>query len=97
MYVDLGFVQITTGLGTERGFALGGDHAVALASSPSAREDIIDDSKTLPSKHFMYRKPPSTSQVISSTFVEVTVASPFPCPLSRQRSLLTSESGSKLQ
>ena len=46
------------------------------------------------SKQFVYRKPPTGTEVISSTFVEVTVANPFPCPLSRQRSLLTSEFGS---
>eukprot|EP00934_Nitzschia_sp_Nitz4_P000702 Nitzschia sp. Nitz4//scaffold22_size323478//2066//9634//NITZ4_000488-RA/size323478-processed-gene-0.433-mRNA-1//-1//CDS//3329542878//702//frame0 len=43
------------------------------------------------SKRFTYRKPPDLNEVISSTFVEVTVAHEFPSPLSRQRSLLTSE------
>jgi hypothetical protein len=97
VYVDLGFVQMTMGHGTERGVILGGDRGLALSGPSHAREDVSEDTKSLPSKHFMYRKPPSASQVISSTFVEVTVACPFPCPLSRQRSLLTSEFGSNLQ
>jgi hypothetical protein len=47
------------------------------------------------SKHFIYRKPPDATEMISSTFVEMTVANTFPCPLSRQRTLLTSEFVSK--
>jgi hypothetical protein len=97
VYVDLGFVQLTSGSGTDRGVAVGADRGNTLNSPPQARDDmhaLTYEGRNLPSKHFTYRKPPSASQVISSTFVEVTVARPFPCPLSRQRSLLTSEFGS---
>jgi hypothetical protein len=49
------------------------------------------------SKHFYYRKastaptPSGQNQDIASTLVEMTVAHIFPCALSRQRTLLTSE------
>mmetsp|Transcript_42396 Transcript_42396/g.102457 ORF Transcript_42396/g.102457 Transcript_42396/m.102457 type:complete len:2457 (+) Transcript_42396:97-7467(+) len=41
-------------------------------------------------KHFLYHKPPSANGGKGST-VKMTVAYPFPCPLSRQRTILTSE------
>ena len=58
-----------------------------------------DKSFGFESKHFFYRK--ATSNITNSdvhglpdstltTFVEITVANPFPCPLSRQKSLLIS-------
>ena len=63
-------------------------------------------SSTLQSKHFFYKKPNPPDPLISrdenddaideevlpsQTLVEVTVANSFPCALSRQCSLLTSE------
>lgn len=40
-------------------------------------------------KHFVYQRPTVGSAL--ATHVKLTVARPFPCPLSRQRTLLTSE------
>jgi hypothetical protein len=43
-------------------------------------------------KRFLYRKSSGTVAAgFSSVLVELTVARPFPCPLSRQRTLITSE------
>lgn len=87
--VDIGFVSMNFA-----DIRLGGDPSRTI-DPVQKREDLhesrIYDGRNLMSKHFIYRKPPSSSEVISSTFVEVTVANPFPCPLSRQRGLLTSE------
>lgn len=90
VYVDLGFVQA-------KGLDHGNGKNVAVASPSHQRHDFGAanyDGSNLLSKHFTYRKPPGTSEVISSTFVEVTVANSFPSPLSRQQALLMSEFGS---
>jgi hypothetical protein len=82
IYVDIGFVQMNTVSGLD---ATWGDEA----------------SFGLESKHFVYRraeaetdssKPGRVSDATGpSSFVEMRVANSFPCPLSRQRTLLTSE------
>jgi hypothetical protein len=46
--------------------------------------DIFSTHSSLLSKHFFYR-------IDNSGLVEITVAREFPCPLSRQSSLLTTE------
>lgn len=49
-------------------------------------------SEALESKRFLYRKSTGTVATgFSSRLVELTVARPFPCALSRQRTLITSE------
>jgi hypothetical protein len=48
--------------------------------------------EALESKRFLYRKSSGTvANGFSSRLVELTVARPFPCALSRQRTLITSE------
>lgn len=88
--VDIGFAQMS--FSEHRN---GADQATTMNSPQHKRDALLGssnyDGRNLLSKHFIYRKPPNASEVISSTFVEMTVATPFPCPLSRQRSLLTSE------
>ncbi len=87
--VDIGFVQLNFMDGP------GSVDRRRITSPLHRHDDLVGssnfDGRNLLSKQFIYRKPPGSSAVISSTFVEVTVANPFPCPLSRQRSLLTSE------
>ena len=58
-----------------------------------------DQNFSFESNHFVYRKALQESNHVvhglpdsaGATFVEMTVANPFPCPLSRQRTLLISE------
>lgn len=54
----------------------------------SVAEDGTDF--TQEGKHFLYQKEPSASGGKGST-MQMTVANPFPCPLSRQRTILTTE------
>jgi len=42
-------------------------------------------------RRFLYRQPIDPRQGVSTTYVKMTVAIAFPCPLSRQRSMLTKE------
>ena len=85
VFVDIGLVQTNPSewrKGADQNAQRNGDDH--LGSSKY-------DATNLLSKNFVYRKPPSATEVISSTFVEITVATPFPCPLSRQHSLLSSQ------
>ena len=89
IFVDIGFVQMNIPESRGRG------EYANLASPRQERNENFGstnyDGRNVLSKHFIYRKPPSAGEVISSTFVEVTVANKFPCPLSRQRILHISE------
>jgi hypothetical protein len=42
-------------------------------------------------RRFLYTKPTGPEQGVATTYVQMTVAISFPCPLSRQRSMLTNE------
>ncbi len=42
-------------------------------------------------RRFLYSKPVALGEEVAKTFVQMTVAVSFPCPLSRQRSMLTNE------
>ena len=73
-------------------------HVSGLEKNPRS-----DSSAWRHSKHFIYKKPttsptsedatglPHSPRGVSSSLVEMTLAHAFPCALSRQRSLLTSE------
>jgi hypothetical protein len=69
------------------------DISVVLSSNSRLDAPLESDfSKNIEIKRFVYRKRIETLRKGSSSrLVELTVARPFPCALSRQRTLLTSE------
>jgi hypothetical protein len=59
--------------------------------------EVSEFHDNITTKHFVYQKPTDSvdDKASSTTLVKMTVANPFPCPLSRQRTLLTTELMSK--
>ena len=61
--------------------------AEGFHGSSTAMQDGFDRDN----RRFVYSKPLNQIQGVATSFVQMTVAISFPCPLSRQRSMLTNE------
>jgi len=64
---------------------------VVRAECMGATKTGLQDGFGYDYRRFLYSKPTGPEQGVATTYVQMTVAVPFPCPLSRQRSMLTNE------
>jgi len=93
---DLDAIEIVFGTGTPKPEEINEEKTyinidVVLGECMSSNKAGIPDGLDYNYRRFLYKKPTDFEQGGARTCVQMTVANSFPCPLSRQRSMLTNE------